>query len=198
MVTVYKEALGAVLKSDIQRHAGIECSTVTDLVKGVFLNECVFYVVFYRICQRIINIKYKWLRFILKIPTVYTLFKFITLFFGIDINLKAEIGNGFYIGHFGGINIGPVKIGICCNISQGVTIGQGVGGKDSGKVPEIGDYVYFGPNSIVYGNIKIGNHVSIGANSVVSKDIPDHSIVVGNPGRIVGQQQVNLSILNIP
>lgn len=50
----------------------------------------------------------------------------------------------------------------------------------------IGDNVGIGVGSIILPNVKIGNNVFIGAGSVVSKDIPDDSLVIGNPARIIG------------
>ena len=56
---------------------------------------------------------------------------------------------------------------------------------DYSQRPIIGDNVELGANVIVFGNIRIGNNVKIGAGAVVNKDIPDGSVVVGNPFRIV-------------
>ncbi len=101
---------------------------------------------------------------------------------GIEIPRVTQIGAGFYIGHSGGIVIsGLAKIGKNVNISQQVTIG--VAGKgDKRGVPTIGDNVYIAPGAKIFGKITIGNNVSIGANTVVHKDIPDGSIVVLDPG----------------
>lgn len=106
---------------------------------------------------------------------------------GISINPFTEIGSGFYIGHFGGIFIhGGSVIGKNCNISQDVTIGQKNRGQFKGY-PVIGDNVYIGPGAKIIGGIRIGNNVAIGANCVVTKDIPDDSVVVGIPGRVISK-----------
>jgi serine O-acetyltransferase len=123
-------------------------------------------------------------RLIMKILYI-SLQKPLKLLLGININPGAEIGKGFYIGHFGGVWIGKAKIGEFCNISQEVTIGIG-GRNDLRGLPEIGNRVYIGPGAKVYGKIKIGDDVAIGANAVVSKSVPDNAVVVGNPGRIIG------------
>ena len=104
--------------------------------------------------------------------------------YGIDIPFTAQIGRGFYIGHSGGIIVGAESIGNNFSISQGVTIGQTNRGDRKGR-PTIGNNVYVGPGAIVIGNIKIGDNVAIGANSVVTKDIPENAVVVGVPGRVI-------------
>lgn len=105
--------------------------------------------------------------------------------FGIDIPYNTVIGKGFYIGHFGNIVVNSKAIiGKNVNISQGVTIGQSNRGIRKG-VATIGDCVYIGPGAKIIGNIRIGNNVAIGANCVVTKDVPDDAVVVGIPGRVL-------------
>lgn len=107
---------------------------------------------------------------------------------GISIPFNTTIGSGFYIGHFGGIVVnGKSVIGKNCNISQGVTLGQSNRGKNKGY-PVLGDNIYIGPGAKIIGAVKIGNDVAIGANCVVTKDIPDHSVVVGIPGKVISQE----------
>lgn len=108
--------------------------------------------------------------------------------FGISVPFTTEIGSGFYIGHFGGIVVnGHSKIGENCNISQGVTIGQANRGRNKG-FPIIGDNVHIGPGAKIIGAIKVGNNVAIGANCVVTKDVPDNAVVVGVPGKIISNK----------
>ena len=70
------------------------------------------------------------------------------------------------------------------NISQGVTIGQVNRGKYQG-VPTIGNGVYIGPGAKVIGKISIGSNVAIGANAVVTTDVPDNACVAGVPARVI-------------
>lgn len=108
--------------------------------------------------------------------------------YGLDIPACTEIGEGFYIGHFGGIYISPMAvIGRNCNISQGVTIGISNRGPRQG-VPVIGDNVYIGPGAKIFGKITIGNCAAIGANCVVTRDVPDNGVVVGVPGHIISYE----------
>jgi len=105
--------------------------------------------------------------------------------YGIQISIDTKIGKGFYIGHFGGIVVsGGAKIGNNCNISQDVTIGFIPRGKKRG-VPVIGDNCYIAPGAKIIGNVKIGNNVAIGANAVVTTDLPDNAVAVGIPAEII-------------
>ena len=106
-------------------------------------------------------------------------------FTGIEIHPGAQIGRRFFIDHGMGVVIGETtEIGNDVLIYQGVTLGGT--GKDKGKRhPTLGNHVVVGTGAKVLGNINIGNDVKIGAGSVVVKPVPDHSTVVGIPGRIV-------------
>lgn len=101
--------------------------------------------------------------------------------YGLEISSKAVIGKGLYIGHPYNVTVGEeVIIGENVNLHKGCTVGRT--NRNNGGSPEIGDCVYIGINSTVVGNIRIGNDVLIAANSFVNFDVPDHSIVIGNPG----------------
>jgi serine O-acetyltransferase len=105
--------------------------------------------------------------------------------FGIFIPYDTQIDAGFYIGHCGDIHVNScARIGRNCNISQGVTLGQANRGKNAGY-PIVGDDVYIGPGAKIIGAVRVGNNVAIGANCVVTKDVPDHAVVVGVPGRVI-------------
>ena len=99
----------------------------------------------------------------------------------IEISYNTKIGKGLYLGHAFGISINPKTIiGNNCNINRGVLIGQENRGERKGT-PIIGNNVWIGANSVIVGNIKIGDDVLIAPNSFVNCDIPPHSIVLGNP-----------------
>jgi serine O-acetyltransferase len=110
-------------------------------------------------------------------------------FTGIEIHPGATIGRRFFIDHGMGVVIGETaEIGDDCLLYQGVTLGGT--GKDTGKRhPTIGDGVVIGTGATILGNIRIGDHVKIGAGSVVVRSVPDHSTVVGVPGRVVGDDE---------
>jgi serine O-acetyltransferase len=105
--------------------------------------------------------------------------------FGIFIPFNTPIGVGFYIGHCGGIHFNAgARVGRNCNISQDVTLGQANRGRNKGY-PVIGDGVYIGPGAKIVGAVRVGNNVAIGANCVVTQDVPDNAVVVGVPGRVI-------------
>ena len=106
----------------------------------------------------------------------------------IQIPARTSIGEGFYIGHLGRVIINPeAKLGKNINIATGVTIGVENRGKRKGA-PTIGDDCWIGTNAVIVGNIKIGNDVLIAPLSFVNFDVPDHSIVVGNPGKVIPRE----------
>lgn len=101
----------------------------------------------------------------------------------IEIPLSVKIGVGMMMIHPYSITINSKAIiGKNFTILKGATIGNTKGIKAG--TPIIGDNVYIGLNAVVVGNIKIGNNVLIAANSFVNFDVPDDSIVIGNPGTI--------------
>lgn len=104
---------------------------------------------------------------------------------GIEIHPGASIGSGLFIDHGMGVVIGETsEIGENVTLFQGVTLG-GTGKQRGKRHPTLGNNVVVGAGAKVLGPISIGNYVKIGANSVVLQDVPDHSTVVGIPGRIV-------------
>lgn len=103
--------------------------------------------------------------------------------YGLEI-LTTNIGDGLYLGHAHNINVNPgVVMGKNCNLHKGCTVGKENRGKRKGA-PVIGNQVWIGSNSTVCGAIHIGDDVLIAPNSYVNFDVPDHSIVFGNPAVI--------------
>lgn len=111
--------------------------------------------------------------------------KLIEITTGIDLPKYTKIGKGLYIGYFGGIIVSPyAEIGEFCHLSHDVMIGVGGRGEKSG-VPKVGNRVFIGSGARIFGPIKIGDNVAIGANSVVTKDVPDRAVVIGISAQIV-------------
>lgn len=89
--------------------------------------------------------------------------------YGLEI-LSSDIGEGLYIGHAHNINVHPqAVIGKNCNMNKGCTVGRENRGKRNGAPT-------------------IGNEVLIAPNAYVNFDVPSHSVVVGNPGKIISRE----------
>lgn len=131
----------------------------------------------YRIAHFLNNLE---LKFIARL--ISQLARFLT---GIEIHPGAVIGKRLFIDHGMGIVIGETTtIGNNCTIYHGVTLG-GTGKDKYKRHPDLGNNVIVGCGAKVLGPIKIGDNVKIGANSVVLKEVPENSTVVGIPGKVV-------------
>lgn len=125
----------------------------------------------------------------MKIPFLPRLISQLARFFtGIEIHPAATIGERLFIDHGFGVVIGETTIiGNDVLIYQGVTLG-GTGKEHGKRHPTVGNNVTIGAGAKVLGNITIGDNSNIGAGSVVIDNVPEHSTVVGVPGRIVHQK----------
>ena len=167
--------------SDIYRYYG-NWKFIT-ILKSI-VSPTVRYQIIFRMCQGD-NIFGKWCGRIL-------------MFFSftkrrIQIPLDTKIGYGLYIGHGGPVVINEAtEIGNNCNISQFVTIGSNA---DNGAI--IGNNCYIGPNVCIVGNVHIGENVTIGAGSVVTKDIPSNATAAGNYARVLNYNNPGRFIHNL-
>jgi len=116
---------------------------------------------------------------------------------GTEIHPTATIGRGLFIDHGMGVVVGETAvIGRNVTLFQGVTLG-GTGKEKGKRHPTLGDNVVIGAGAKVLGNITIGNNSIIGANAVVIRDVPDHSTVVGVPGRIAKIKDKHFQGINL-
>jgi putative colanic acid biosynthesis acetyltransferase WcaB len=108
---------------------------------------------------------------------------FVQWILGIDIYDSTKIGRGFNVYHGHGLVIASsAVIGDHVIVRHNTTIGNA---RKGGKCPVIGNYVDIGANTVIIGDIKIGDHSIIAAGSVVIKDVPENCVVAGNPAKIV-------------
>ena len=104
---------------------------------------------------------------------------------GIEIHPGAKIGRRLFIDHGHGVVIGETAIvGDDVTLYQGVTLG-GTGKEHGKRHPTIEDNVVVGGGAKILGNITVGKNCRIGAGSVVLRNVPDDSTVVGVPGHII-------------
>lgn len=116
---------------------------------------------------------------------------------GIEIHPSATIGRGLFIDHGTGVVVGETTV-IHDNVTlfQGVTLG-GTGKQRGKRHPTIGRNVVIGAGAKVLGDITVGADSMIGANAVVVRDVPDHSTVVGVPGRIARTRDRRVPGINL-
>jgi len=108
---------------------------------------------------------------------------------GVEIHPGASLGRRFFIDHGMGVVIGETtEIGDDVTIYHGVTLGGTTWQKEK-RHPTLADGVIVGAGAKVLGAIELGEHSRIGANSVVLRDVPAHSTVIGIPGTVVGKTE---------
>lgn len=174
------------MKADIRRYVHTEEVTSTfQFIHMALFTESLWFVVSYRFGR--------WVRGSFRVPLITPLLKIISkiihkiisLITGIQIPFETQIGPGLYIGHSGMLIINSTTvIGANCNLSPGVVIGQGGRGEHKGS-PVLGDFVYIGVGAKLLGKISVGSHAAVGANAVVTRDVPPHATVAGIPARVV-------------
>lgn len=164
------------IKCDINRYSGSD--GVKAFVYTVFTNSGARFMFLYRMCNKynknnLLGIMFRiWIKLLSDKRST-------------EIPHATKIQPGLYFGHFKNITINQqVIIGNNCNIMQGVTLGNESRGARKGT-PVIGNRCLIGPNSVVVGNITIGDDVLIGPLTFVNFDVPSNSVVIGNPAKIV-------------
>ncbi|MBZ0160385.1 MAG: serine O-acetyltransferase [bacterium] len=104
---------------------------------------------------------------------------------GVEIHPGASLGPGLFIDHGLGVVIGETcEIGEDVTIYQGVTLG-GTSLEKKKRHPTIGNGVVIGAGATILGAIKVGDNSRIGSGSVVVKEVPPNSLVVGVPGQVI-------------
>lgn len=117
---------------------------------------------------------------------------FTRFFTGIEIHPGAQIGKGLFIDHGSGIVIGETaEIGDNVTLYQGVTLG-GTGKEKGKRHPTIGNNVVIATGAKILGSFTVGDNAKIGAGSVVIKEVPPSTTVVGIPGRVVRNKEVKI------
>ena len=138
----------------------------------------------------------------------YTLARFVAhlgrFLTGIEIHPAAKLGRGLFIDHGMGIVIGETaEIGENVSLLQGVTLG-GTSVRREKRHPTLGDNVTVGAGAKIIGAFTIGAGSRIGAGSVVVREVPENSVVVGVPGRVTyrdGQRvqgEIDLNQVDLP
>lgn len=116
---------------------------------------------------------------------MYLLFRALSSRRGILIPRSVTLGDGCNFGHAFNIIINKnAIIGKNCNFAHNVTIGS-----TSEQAPRLGDNIYIGPNSVIYGDIELGSNTVIGAGAIINKTFKGNCLIVGNPA--VSKKNIN-------
>ena len=102
---------------------------------------------------------------------------------GIDLPYNVKVGRRVRLGHHGCMVLGASEIGDDVIIQHAVTMG--LSRRNDTELPKIGNRVEIGPGACIVGGIRVGDGSYIGANTVVSRDVPENSVVLGIPMRFV-------------
>lgn len=137
-----------------------------------------------------------------RIPLLPTLIRnLIFLLFNSYIPPSAHIGRGtvFAYGAIGVVIHADAVIGEGCVIGQGVTLGaaEAYVARERHACPRIGNYCYLGAGAKLLGGIEIGDQCQIGSGAVVIRDVAARSIVVGVPGRVVGESALDYRAIRV-
>lgn len=152
-------------------------------LRGLLGNDIVKFLKSLRYLEYVTNTKNKKYHIFVKI---YALYWFNKLSKKLGYSIPPNVcGPGLSLPHYGNIVINPkCKIGKNCRIHIGVNIGGGHDG--SGKVPIIGNDCYIAPGAKLFGGIKLGNNIQVGANAVVNKSfLEDGHVLVGIPAKSI-------------
>lgn len=115
-------------------------------------------------------------------------FRRLSLKLGVCLDFTTDIGPGLYLPHPFGIVVNRrCRIGANCNLAQHVTLGLKSREPLAG-CPVIGDRVYLGPGAVVIGAVTVGDEAAIGANAVVTRDVPPRAVAAGVPAKILSQR----------
>jgi serine O-acetyltransferase len=157
--------------------------------KDLWLDPAVWAIASYRLSNWLYRNKPMMLiRIPLKLVS-FVIRKFCIVVMEMDLDPKATIGGGLYIGHIGGVHINPgAVLGQNCDVAHRVTIGASAMGRQG--IPMVGNGVYIGTGATLVGKIKIGDGAKIAANTLVMTNVPAGATVMGVPGRVVVRAKV--------
>jgi serine O-acetyltransferase len=172
------------LKADLYRYAGN--ATLKSLLRHFLFTPGFKYTVWMRTCGYF-RVK-PWAKLLLLYPFSKWILLRCRYKYGIVIPEYTVIGPGLFINRFGGIYVnGDAVIGSNVNFTHGIMLGQANRGKYMGS-PVVGDRVFLASGAKVIGRVHLGDGAVVGANAVVTKDVPENGVVGGIPAKVLSMQ----------
>jgi serine O-acetyltransferase len=111
--------------------------------------------------------------------------------YGIRLSLSANIGSGFYMGHFGGIELSNCVLGPGCSVGEMTTISSAA----PLRGPTIGARVWIGGHVRISGAVSVGDDATIGSGARIASDVPPRALMMGSPARMISRDYDNTRIL---
>ena len=175
--------------------ASIQKDSIWQVVKCTYEAKGLKALLGYRLGRELLDLQQRpfwWPLLLIGWPIYFLISNYARVVYGIRIELSAQIGPGLYIGHFGNIVLRKCTLGERCSISQSVHIEPA---PNCVTGPQLGDRVWVGAHASIIGNYRIGSGSTISAGAVVQRDIPEKTLCMGNPARVVFKDYDNSQIL---
>jgi serine O-acetyltransferase len=167
--------------------------TARNCSSAVFRNQGLQAVLVYRFGRQLLRAKRRpwwWPLLILGAPVYLLAAAVIRGCYGIHLAMSAQIGPGFSVQHFGGVEVANCRLGEDCTVGQQTKVGS----RTTAEGPEVGDGVWIGGHAKVLGPVRVGDGATIAPGARVMKTIPARALVVGDPGRVVFRGYDNTQI----
>jgi len=184
------------IRADVLRvHRSTEPLRLKDVLRSLWINYGLQALVIYRFGRWLSGVRkhcFSWPFTLPLYPLYWILAAWARNAYGINLDQSATIAPGFYINHFGGVEVRNCIIGPHCNIQQQAKVGTA---ENTAMGPVIGKGVWIGAHSRICAHVTVGDGAAIGVGAVVTQDVPDHCLVLGNPARIAQRNYNNRALL---
>lgn len=179
------------IRQDLRRYSP-DAPLLVVLVKAVYIHPSLAGILYYRIGHWLWSNRRNPLLLLVYVCYLI-LYPLVRMYSGLELLPFTSVGPGFQVLHFGPTIIHPAAvIGSNVTMLHGVTLGVSIIGISNIGAPQIGNNVAIGTGASILGDITIGDNATIGAHSVVTRSVPEHSTVVGIPARPVSKGQQKL------
>lgn len=182
-----------VIRADFERWLDGRPLTPRNACGALLRNQGLQAVLVYRFGRQLLGAKRRpwwWPLLALAAPMYLIAAAAIRGWYGIHLFMSAQIGPGFSVQHFGGVEIANCRLGKQCTVAQQTKVGS----RATAEGPEVGDDVWIGSHAKVLGPVRVGDGATIAPGARVMKTIPPRAFVVGDPGRVVFRGYDNTQI----